>query len=396
MPTDQPPHTDLSSATSAGEFEHTAVLIIDDDPTYRFLLRGVCGRLGIGTIEEAEDGEHGLAAAQRLNPDIILLDIMMPGMDGIEVCRRLRAQPLTANTAILIQTGVADAEERMNGFGAGATDVVTKPLKLAEFTVRVRTHLRNALLTRDLAEYQQRVATHIAIASGFMDALIPDIGLAQEIAKRNGFEFSVIRRTAEEIGGDLWYVHEIAPGKLLVLLIDASAHGLAGAINALRVDTVLRELWEHHTDPKELLLALDHAMASSPCGRLFAAVTAVIVDNNEGTLWYAASGNPYPIFVHNDEPRSLPSGGLPLGSGFVTLELNKISMEYDDMFIAHTDGWPTHIDVNPVILIKHVLNSSGLNPDALIGAEPIGDDITILTLRRLRPCKSLSPTTIAT
>lgn len=57
------------------EFAHTTVLIIDDDPTYRFLLRGICGRLGIGTIEEAEDGEQGLAAAQRLNPDIIRFDL---------------------------------------------------------------------------------------------------------------------------------------------------------------------------------------------------------------------------------------------------------------------------------------------------------------------------------
>jgi sigma-B regulation protein RsbU (phosphoserine phosphatase) len=396
MSTNQMPHADLPPTAPADEFAHTTVLIIDDDPTYRFLLRGICGRLGIGTIEEAEDGEQGLAVAQRLNPDIILLDIMMPGINGIEVCRILRTRPETANTAILIQTGVTDPDERMNGFSAGATDVVSKPLKLAEFTVRVRTHLRNALLTRDLADYKQRVATHINIARGFMAAIIPDLGLAQEIARRNGFEFAVYSRTAEELGGDTWHIHEIAPGIILALLIDASAHGLAGAINALRTDTVLRELWQHHTDPKALLLALDQAMASSPCGRLFAAVTAVIVDNNEGALWYAASGNPYPIFVHNDEPQSLPSGGLPLGSGFVTLDLNKISMEYDDMFIAHTDGWPTQIDVNPVILIKHVLNSGGLNPDALIGTEPIGDDITILTIRRIRPCTSPSPATTAT
>ncbi|MEQ1652289.1 MAG: response regulator [Hyphomicrobium sp.] len=385
-------HPPTSPLVATAAFTHTTVLIIDDDPTYRFLLRSVCTKLGIGTIAEAADGILGLEAAQRLNPDMILLDIMMPGMNGIEVCRTLRARPETANTAILIQTGATNESERMEGFNVGATDVITKPLNLTEFTARVRTHLYNAIHTRELAEYRQRLSTHIEIARSFMDAVLPDLKAAQHTAQSNGFELSVTQRTAEEIGGDIWYVHEIAPGKILVLLIDASAHGLAGAINALRVDTVLRELWQHHTDPKELLLALDHAMAQSPCGRLFAAVTAAILDSTEGTLWYAASGNPYPIMYHDGDAHSLTSGGLPLGSGFVTLELNRMNMDYDDVLILHTDGWPTQNDVNPVVLIKHVLNTGALNPDALIGSTPITDDITFMTIRRMRPCKSPSNT----
>ena len=391
-----PPRPAPSSAATTAEFAHTTVLIIDDDPTYRFLLRGLCTKLGIGVIEEADDGARGLEAAQRLNPDMILLDIMMPGINGIEVCRALRAQPETANTAILIQTGAASESERMEGFNAGATDVLTKPLNLAEFTVRVRTHLRNALYTRELTDYRERLATHIEIARGFIEGVMPDIAAAQDCAQRNGFELLTAQRTAEEIGGDIWYLHEIAPGKLLLLLIDASAHGLAGAINALRVDTLLRELRLHHADPKELLLALDNAMAQSPCGRLFAAVTAAILDNNEGAIWYAASGNPYPILYRNNDAQALASGGLPLGSGFVTLELNRIDFDYDDVLVLHTDGWPSQIDVNPAVLIKHVLNTGALNPDALIGSDPINDDITLLTIRRLRPCKSPSSATTTT
>ncbi|MGB4101712.1 MAG: fused response regulator/phosphatase [Alphaproteobacteria bacterium] len=385
-----------SPSGTPGEFSHTTVLIIDDDPTYRFLLRGLCTKLGVGIIKEAEDGERGIESAHSLNPDMILLDIMMPGINGIEVCRALRAHPETANTAILIQTGATSEKERMEAFAAGATDVVTKPINLTEFTARVRTHLRNAIFTRDLADYRARLATHIEIAHGFMEGVTQDITTAQECARRNGFEIQAAQRTAEEIGGDIWYLDEIAPGKLLLLLIDASAHGLAGAINALRVDTLLRELRLHHADPKDLLLALDRAMAQSPCGRLFAAVTAAILDSNENALWYAASGNPYPIIYHHNDAQSLASGGLPLGSGFVTLELNKISMEYDDVLVLHTDGWPTQNDVNPVLLIKHVLNTGALNPDALIGSDPINDDITLLTIRRVRPCTSPSSATMTT
>lgn len=366
------------------EFKHTSVLIIDDDPVYRILLREVCHKLGIGHIAEATDGQQGLSSIPAVKPDLILLDVVMPGIDGIEVCRRVRADPKNAETAILIQTGVTDEAKRMDGFQAGANDVITKPLNLPEFSARVRTHLRNAVYVKQLSEFHHRIEGHLDTANHFLHALLPDPLAAAEIAARNGFALSVASREHEEIGGDLWYLYEIAPGRLLLMMLDPNVTGLAGAINALRVDTILREIRRHNSDPQQLLRALDQFMAASPCGKLFASVTAVVVDSNQGALWYTASGNPYPIFCREQQVAALVSGGLPLGSGLAALELNHITMNPNDMLVLHTDGWPAQ-QQNPLDIIQTALAAGPVNAEQLLAlSKGSTDDMTVITLRKTR------------
>jgi phosphoserine phosphatase RsbU/P len=364
--------------------QHTTVFIIDDDPVYRTLLRDVCASLGVSRILEATNGPQALAAMEKIIPDLVLLDIMMPEMDGLEVCRRLRARPELAETAILIQSGLTDDHKRLKGYEAGATDYVTKPLQRDEFRARVSVQLRNAVNRRRLVEFHDRIEGHLNTAQQLLTALLPDLAVAKETARRNGFALSVQQRQHEEIGGDLWYLHELAPGKILVILLDPNVPGLAGAMNALRVDTVLRELWRSMRDPQHLLRALDRAMAESPCGRLFASVTAIVLDQTAGLMWYTASGNPYPIFCRDQHATTLISGGLPLGSGLAALELNHLSIKTGDSLVLHSDGWPPQNE-HPVELLQTVLQSGRpLEAESLpIAQSQLYDDATIITLRRL-------------
>ncbi|MBP7252209.1 MAG: fused response regulator/phosphatase [Alphaproteobacteria bacterium] len=369
-------------APASTEFKHTSVLIIDDDPVYRILLRDICHKLGIGRIAEAADGQLGLDSLPFTRPDLIVLDVMMPGIDGIEVCRRLRATKEFADTAVLIQTGLMDETKRMAIFQAGANDVVSKPLNLPEFMARMRTHLRQAITLRRLGSFHQRLTNHLITANSLLTAQLPDPHAAAELAERNGFRLSVVRHQHEEIGGDLWYLHEVSPGRLLLILLDPNAPGLAGAINALRIDTALRELTRHHTDPQQLLRALDRVMVESPCGRLFASVTAVVVDRMEKALWYTASGNPYPIFCRGKQVAALVSGGLPLGSGLATLELKHIAMNPGDMLVLHTDGWPARAGDNPLDLIQNALENGQADAETLENnSSHSNDDVTLITLQ---------------
>lgn len=367
------------------DFRQTSVLIVDDDPVYRVLLRDVCHKLGIGHIAEAVDGEQALASIPVVRPDIVLLDILMPGIDGLEVCRRLRQMPQMSETAVLIQTSVTDEARRVAGFQAGASDVVSKPLHLPEFRARIRSHLLNAAYRQRLSAFHARLQGHLDIANGFMDALLPDIVAARSLALRNGFALTVARQQCEEISGELWYVNAIKPGRLLLILLDTQTAGLAGAINALRTDSLLRKLWRHTAEPQDMLRRLDKVMAQSPCGRLFAAVTAVVADREEGALWYAASGNPYPIFCRNGNATALISGGLPLGSGMATLNLNTVPMSVNDSVILHTDGWPPGPHDNPLDSVHSMhQRDNALNAGALMRAGiKAKDDSTILTLTRI-------------
>ena len=112
------------------------VLIVDDEEANRMLLRDPLETHGY-EIVEAENGEQALQKVEQRPPDVILLDVMMPRMDGFEVCRRLKKDERTAHIPILIVTALSERMERMMGIAAGASDFLTKPVDLQEVTLRV-------------------------------------------------------------------------------------------------------------------------------------------------------------------------------------------------------------------------------------------------------------------
>ena len=121
----------------------TRIVVVDDDPDIRELITMKLGNAGHEVFTEA-DGEAGLAAVIERRPDLVVLDWMMPGLTGLDVCRALRDDPRTASTAVLLLTGRAQESDVERGFAAGADDYIVKPFSARELTSRV-----DALLSRD-------------------------------------------------------------------------------------------------------------------------------------------------------------------------------------------------------------------------------------------------------
>ena len=123
------------------------VLIVDDVPDNLAVLHDALDESGY-TVLVATNGETALSRAAQARPDLVLLDAVMPGMDGFEVARRLKAAPATAAIPIVFMTGLTDTEHVVRAFGAGGTDYVTKPLRPREVLARIEAHLRNARAQR--------------------------------------------------------------------------------------------------------------------------------------------------------------------------------------------------------------------------------------------------------
>jgi len=121
------------------------LLVIDDSPEIHALLRVRLKDEPI-TLHFANSGEEGLSLATQITPDVILLDVHMDGMDGYEVCRRLKGDPATVNIPIIFISGADSADDKIRGLELGATDYVTKPFYPAELRARVRAALRTAYL----------------------------------------------------------------------------------------------------------------------------------------------------------------------------------------------------------------------------------------------------------
>ncbi|MEH1966968.1 sensor histidine kinase [Nostoc sp.] len=131
---------------------HTGfILIVDDNPTNLSVLCEALSSEGF-RFRVAVDGETAIALAERNQPELILLDVQMPGIDGFETCRRLKANPVTQNIPIIFTTALADTESKTKGFSLGAVDYIPKPFAHEEVIARVRVHLQLKQLTESLEQ----------------------------------------------------------------------------------------------------------------------------------------------------------------------------------------------------------------------------------------------------
>lgn len=130
------------------------ILIVDDNPT-NIVLAQACLKNENVACETASDGERGLDMALESPPDLVLLDIMLPGMDGFDVCRRLKANARTCNVPVLMITALQELDDKIRGLQAGAEDFISKPFNRAELQARVRSLLRMKFLQEDQLEAER-------------------------------------------------------------------------------------------------------------------------------------------------------------------------------------------------------------------------------------------------
>src|SRR4026208_442758 len=147
----------------------------------------------------ALNGETALQIAARTPPDLVLLDIMMPGMDGYEVCRRLRGMPETAEVPIRFLSSLEEVQNKTRGFEAGANDYLTKPFEMLEVKARVRSLLKAKAYADAVKE---KIAYDLRIAREIQMGILPaDVSA---IADGTGLEADAILQPAQEVGGDLY------------------------------------------------------------------------------------------------------------------------------------------------------------------------------------------------
>jgi PAS domain S-box-containing protein len=142
--------------------------MVDDTPANLGVLFELLNESGFRVLV-AEDGESALTRAEYARPDLILLDVMMPGMDGFTVCRHLKETPATMNIPVIFMTALTDTVDKVKGFALGAVDYITKPFQDSEVLARVRTHITMQTLKTRLEESEERLSR---IFESAMDAII--------------------------------------------------------------------------------------------------------------------------------------------------------------------------------------------------------------------------------
>lgn len=137
-------------------YQNNTVLIIDDEPTNIQVISDFLESQGVG-IMMAKNGPAGISRAKKGQPDLILLDIRMPGMDGYETCHQLKSDESTKAIPIIYMTGLTELDDKLKAFAIGAVDYVTKPIQESELLARVSVHLQLSNLQKELADKNLRL-----------------------------------------------------------------------------------------------------------------------------------------------------------------------------------------------------------------------------------------------
>jgi signal transduction histidine kinase len=172
----------------AADDQTSTILVVDDNHANLAVVVDLLTEHGFHVMV-ARDGENGLRLAQRYGPDLILLDVLLPGIDGFEVCRRLKTDARTREIGVLFMTVMTRTEDKVRGFEAGGVDYITKPFQRQEVLARVTTHLRSRKLTRDLAAAKDSLERRVAQRT--VELARANANLEAEIAERKRAEEAV-------------------------------------------------------------------------------------------------------------------------------------------------------------------------------------------------------------
>jgi len=334
----------MPSPAVSHEFADCTALVVDDTPANRNLVAFFLKAMGVGRIETAADGLDALERTAAIRPDIIVLDVMMPRMDGFEFLQRLRATPAFTGIPVLVATALDRPKDMAMAFDCGASDYIRKPIDRREMVARIGVHLRNRQLVRRLTAYHDRVRQDLRAATAMQAALLPSEEQMAHLHRRYGVALAAAIHPSTEVSGDLWGWLPLDADRFAIWLADFSGHGVAAAINTFRLHVILDS--GPSSDPAATLSRLNATLESVLPRGQFATMLYVVCDPGAGTLVFSSAGAPAPVVRRSGEAAELhPVSSLPLGIRAATAYHNTtLAFPKGSVLLLYSDGLSEALD----------------------------------------------------
>lgn len=314
----------VDSPAPAGAIPAT-ILLVEDEPITRASMAARLKRFGYQVLE-IDNGLEALEMARRERPDLIVVDWMMPGMDGPTFCETLRRDPAMKSTYLLLMTARDQPAQIAEGLARGADDFLSKATSKEEIRARVLAGLRTSRLVRELEATAEKLESSLLLlqtkqaemdadlqsAASFVHSLLPPQG-----SPIPGIALAWEYQPSLTLGGDLFDVMAIDKDHLGLYILDASGHGVAAALRSaalmtfLRVENILQMLGSY--DPERVLFEANRRFPMSTDGEYFTLWVGQL-HLPTGSLTYAAAGHPGALLCSAEGPsRWLTRASFPLG-----------------------------------------------------------------------------------
>jgi phosphoserine phosphatase RsbU/P len=331
------------------------ILVVDDTAANLQVLTGMLKDRGY-RVRPVPNGKLALLAARRDPPDLILLDINMPEMNGFEVCDHLQADDTLRGVPVIFISALTEQLDKVKAFAVGGVDYITKPFQMEELHARVMTHLKLRRLQIELEQANSRlVDVNVRMSRDLKAAArIQETFLPRDVADFPGLNFAWFYRPCDELGGDGLNIIPLGAGKVGLYVLDVSGHGVASSL----LSVSLGRLLSPPSDPSSILIRegdfgdqlgiVPPAEIAAHLNRLFpfdslteqlTTMVYGILDSDTGVFRYVSTGHPGPVHVTGGaEPMFLESDGLPIGLADEVHEERLVSLQAGDRLYLYSDG----------------------------------------------------------
>ncbi|MBI4781094.1 MAG: SpoIIE family protein phosphatase [Oscillatoriophycideae cyanobacterium NC_groundwater_1537_Pr4_S-0.65um_50_18] len=268
------------------------ILVIDDDSVIRVIMKRALQNQGHEVVVVA-NGKEGIEQAQKMQPALIICDWMMPFVDGLEVCRWVKANPDLATTFFILLTSRGGIADRVKGLNTGADDFLSKPIDITELQARVRSALRLHHLSQDLRTQKHLLEAELAEAASYVQALLPP-----PLVGAVSIEARFI--PSRQLGGDCFDYFWLDPDHLAVYLLDVSGHGLGAALPSVSVMNLLRSRALPEVDfcqPEAVLKALNDQFQMSSQNEKYFTIWYGVYNPKSCQLTYSSAGHPAAVLI---------------------------------------------------------------------------------------------------
>ncbi len=375
------------------DLSESRILIVEDDrPNIDMLVHALRNDYQLSVTRT---GENALHSAAKNPPDLVLLDILMPGMDGYEVCRRLRAASQTREVPIIFLSALEDVHNKAKGFEAGGNDYLTKPFEVLEVQVRVRSLLKAKAYNDSVKE---EIASELRIAREIQMGILPaDVA---SCTRGSGLDVHAVLEPAREVGGDLYEVLRTEEGRIVIAVGDVSGKGLPAGLFMAITTTLVRTMARQFKTPEEIIVQVSDALAAHNPRDMFVTLCCAIFGPQKGQVSCASAGHPSPILLRPGCPPSLPFHNQTMVAGIfpgMAASSQPLTLQPGDTLVFYTDGVTEAFNAAEVqfgqagvteYLARNPTTSAADTVAGLLaavrqhaGERPQSDDITILAAR---------------
>ena len=314
--------------------ETKIVMVVDDAPANIQVVNSILK--DTYKVRIATNGAKALQLASTTPPpDLILLDVMMPEMDGYEVCTRLKAAADTRDIPVIFLTGQTEIEDETRGFEVGAVDYIHKPFSPAVVKARVNTHLVLRGMREQLERQLLAIRTELETARDIQLSILP-----RENPHLAGVDIAARYIPMTSVAGDFYDFLIVDEKRIGILIADVSGHGMPAALISSMLKIALAGQRAQACDPAGVLSGLNDALCGKFQGHYVTAAYALI-DTEKQTISYAGAGHP-PLLVRSrcsGSTRQVLENGLFLGYfPEATYSAVEVPFKEGDWCVLYTDG----------------------------------------------------------